>query len=249
METNNFFCFKRASLLLKRTLYLSKKSYIIWMCIYLGMILLINLLSINNNNFDSTGLLISSVIFMFMYGMNFTTGMNKAIHKPSRAFSYLTLPVSNFERLLVTWLVSSLIFAVLNALLIYFSIVLSAYLYYLRTDVTVNYVDILDVLKLSLYYMVFQTAYLFGSIFFKKAQFLKTSLSLIVLFTLIIISMILLYKYTIHDFWHGEISSGQHFDLAYPGIFRMQFISIITYYITPILLLIATYFRIKEKEI
>ena len=249
METNNFFCSKRASLLLNRTLYLSKKSIIIWLCVYVGMVLLINLFSINNEGFNATTLITSSFIYMFMYGMNFTAGMNRIFHKPTKAFSFLTLPVSNFEKLIVIWLVSSLFYSAFCAVLIYSVIELSAFLYNYFAGTPMYYLEITDVLKMSLYYMVFHSAYLFGSIFFKKAQFLKTSLSLIVLFTIIIIAYYLSYRLIIHDIWRGEISSVKDFYIVYPGIFNIRFISIITYYITPILLLIATYFRIKEKEI
>ena len=249
METNNFFCSKRASLLLNRTLYLSKKSIIIWLCVYVGMVLLINLFSINNEGFNATTLITSSFIYMFMYGMNFTAGMNRIFHKPTKAFSFLTLPVSNFEKLIVVWLVSSLFYSAFCAFLIYSVIELSAFSYNYFAGTPMFYLDITDILKMSLYYMVFHSAYLFGSIFFKKAQFLKTSLSLIVLFTIIIIALLLSYKFVIHDIWRSEIKFLQKFDIVYPRISNIHFISIITYYVTPILLLIATYFRIKEKEI
>ena len=216
METNNFFCFKRASLLLKRTLYLSKKSIIIWLCVYVGMVLLINLFSINNENFNSSSLITSSFIYMFIYGMNYTIGMNKAIHKPSRAFSYLTLPVSNFERLLVVWLVSSLFYAVFCAVFIYSGVELSAYIYYFFAGAPMFYLDFTDVLKMSIYYMIFQSAYLYGSIFFKKAQFFLTSLSLITLFAIVISLTLLSYKLFLHDIWHGDLGSVQHFNLSYP---------------------------------
>ena len=187
METNNFFCSKRASLLLNRTLYLSKKSIIIWLCVYFGMVLLIDLSSINNGNSNSSTLITSSFIYMFIYGMNITIGMNKAIHKPSRAFSFLTLPVSNFERLLVVWLVSSLFYTVFCAVLIYIGVELSAYIYYFFAGAPMFYLSITDILTMSLYYMVFQSAYLYGSVFFKKAQFFITSLSLIIVFTIVIL--------------------------------------------------------------
>jgi len=165
------------------------------------------------------------------------------------AFSFLTLPVSHFERLIVTWFVSSLFYTIFFTFIIYYVVELSAYSTYIFANTPMYYPALSDILKLSLYYMVFQTAYFFGSIFFKKTQFIKTSLALIILFTIVIFIMIFSYKLVIQDLWIGGIKHLPNFNFTNPKIFQFKFIDIITFYVTPWALLTATYFRIKEKQI
>jgi hypothetical protein len=249
MKTNNFFCFKRAILLLKRILFIHKKSLIIGVSVYLGISLLLTLIFINEGHFNPQSIKYSSFIFMFIFGFVFTNSINKEIHKPSKAFSFLTLPVSHFERLLVTWLVSSLLYTAIYTFIIYYVIELSSYYTYLYANTKVYTPAFSGILKLSLYYMVFQAAYFFGSIFFKKGQFIKTSLSIIILCTVIIFLMVLIYETIIQDIWIGGIDYLPGSDMIYPDILKHGFINIITFYVTPIALLTATYFRIKEKQI
>ncbi|HNW97386.1 MAG TPA: hypothetical protein PKK00_03110 [Bacteroidales bacterium] len=204
---------------------------------------------INTGYFNEFSIMYSSYIFMFIWGFNFLNNINKEIHKPSKAFSFLTLPTSHFERTLVTWLVSSLFYTVIYTIIIYYVIDLSAYFTYQFSNATEYTPVFKDVLKFSLYYMVFHTAYFFGSIFFKRNQFIKTSLCIIILFTIVIFAIILSDKLIIFNIWNGGTEHLPNFRIITPDIFRFEFIDIITFYFSPVALLTATYFRINEKQI
>jgi hypothetical protein len=249
MKTNNFFDLKRALLLLKRIMFINKKSIILGLSIYLGIAVLYTLLFIYQAYFNNFTIIYSSFIFMFIWGLIFTIHINKEIYKPASASLFLTLPASHFERLLLTWLVSSVLYTAVFTLIIYFVVYLSAFLTTLTSNAP-EYIPVFsDILKISLYYFVIQTVYFFGSIFFKKGHFIKTSLAIIILITAVVLLMVLVYNLVIGNIWSGGIGYLPGTSEVHPDIFKFGFINIITFYVTPLLLLTATYFRIKEKQI
>ena len=250
MKTNNFFNIKRTLLLIKRMMFVNKKTFFIGFGIYFGIMLIFFLLSLLNDSFiNPASIKSTSFNFMFIWGLIITSMIFREIHKSVKAFSYLTLPVTHFERFLSTWLIISLSYTLVFTFIIYLVMALGCYIGNLSPENNFISPDLSDIVKSSLYYMIIQTVFLYGSVFFKKSQWIKTVLSLIIFIAIIIVGMVFIYRYEISDVWHGGIGQLQNFDKIFLDIYKFNFISLITFYIMPLALLTATYFRIKEKEI
>ena len=189
--------------------------------------------------------IISSIFFMFIFGGIFTSFSFNNIHKSQHSFSFLTLPASSFEKFFVSWLLSSVIYIILFVLLSMLAIALTNGIAYLTIGSTFDFPDMSYFTNAAKYYMLVNLIYLYGSAHFKKAQFILTSVFIGAFTVFLILSSFFLFKYSITDI---EVRELINLDIS---IFIMNSLvfKIMIGGVLPCLLLVATYFRLKEKEV
>src|SRR5579872_6599748 len=109
----------------------------------------------------------------------------KDCHHPQKAYLYLMLPCSNFERFLSKWLLTSIGYAIILlavyylCLLLHFVMLLS----WVNFGVFHYHIYLMDIFQISLWisiakYIILQSVILLGAMTFKKYALIKTALVL-----------------------------------------------------------------------
>ncbi|MEI7594750.1 MAG: hypothetical protein WCK02_03305 [Bacteroidota bacterium] len=212
---------------------------------YVGMLLLILTLAFLNKNYNQMMAITSSIFFMFIFGGIFTSFSFNNIHKSQHSFSFLTLPASSFEKFFVSWLLSSVIYIILFVLLSMLAIAMTNGIAYFTIGSKFDFPDMSYFISAAKYYMLINLIYLYGSAHFKKAQFILTSVFLGAFTVFLILASFFLFKYSITDI---DVRETINFDVSV-FIFNSILFKIVLGVILPCSLLVATYFRLKEKEV
>jgi hypothetical protein len=249
MELN----FKRVIGLIVRDYAENSKSFRTTVLAIIGIFVFIKSISSLGAQVVNFGGMVSSLyVAMFIGGFIYTASIFKEIHHSPRAYRFLTLPASNFEKFLYGWMLTSPLFIVVSFIIINVIALLVGIVLYMFGKEIGNF----DIIanngfgKVSLTYIFSQPIFLVGATYFKKNQFFKTILSVIVILTGIgIVSS--LYGYLLFGsldmneaFMHSNFDFVSRFKFNFNGQpFHWTF-----YLLGPICLLIA-YFRLKETEI
>ena len=242
MKKNDLFDTNRFLITLKAESNRLKKSVLVNLVATVGILFIISLLvsgisniMLNFNTFFYIGLYIGSFI---VAGMAFPD-----FRKKESTIRYLTLPASVFEKQ-----VSQMLIVFVGYILFY---VIAFYLYWiliwgwrhiLGLDTTFfNIFDDPDLTKHFITIWFWQSVFFLGSVWFSKSPIIKTVLiifsviAFLSLLDLFVITKIFFDNYTAH---HGFIHSN----------FNIEFNSYLYYFLIP-LFWVATYFKIKEKQI
>ncbi len=195
-------------------------------------------------------------IFMIVGGAIFTTGIFSNLGDKRKAISYLMLPASNFEKLLVSWLYSFVVFQVIYMVgffLVDFIILsfgkagaskLSAF--HFDSDFRFK--------TLFLSYAWVHSMAFFGAIFFKKMHFIKTAFTVFI-FALI---LVLLNKFSIDIMIGPSVETGEPFGslTIYEGtktyfMKKSELVWLVPYLTggVALLLWVGAYFKLKETEV
>jgi len=245
---NDIFDFSRFGKLLKSDLFLKKSSIIIIAITIIGVLLFFNLIIPNNIitvDYHPTGFL----LLLFIGGIWISSRSFRHLHDKSSSYFYLTLSCSNFEKFLAKLVLSSIIYAV-SVLAIY------VFFYWLLALVSwvffhQGYFIVTPFLattwKMIWLYMIIQSMFLLGSIYFKRLPLVKTILAIacigIVVFLLItIFAEIFLSGVSVNVlFWVPHIVNAHHVALR---IFHFVFWVLFAPFCW-----MVTYFRLKEIEV
>jgi hypothetical protein len=192
MRISNSFNRKRFFLLLKKDFYTQYKTYLIALGAIFGILLIVNICSITS--FDQWNFnLVFYPLTLFIGGFIFTSlSFQELAHEQSR-ISYLTLPASNLEKFISRLITTSIGYVVVS-LVLYF--LFSAFAFAMN-KVIFGYAHPIfnpshPVIGLCiLIYLVTQSIFLFGAIYFRGNTFIKTTLSLFILATMYWIFIIL----------------------------------------------------------
>lgn len=180
---------------------------------------------------------------LYIGGFMITNQALNEMHDHRKAFSYLTLPCSNFERFLSKFLLTTIIFAIALLAVFYFFSVLSVVTngLFFHRDVAV-----FDLASMGLWidigkYIILQSIFLLGAAYFQKHSVTKTTLALGCLF---IVLAILLFLFS----WITCPSCSQSglFELISKSFNGLYFV--LWMVVAPICWFI-TYVRIAESEI
>lgn len=191
METNSFFNINRLKLLVLRDFGINYKTMLIATAAVGGFLMFIGTLTIifgekSMNQQNILGMVMPTLIIM---GLISTSMVFSELHSPHKGYIYLTLPASAFEKLIAAWLVSSVFYVIFSMALLLFLNVYYILIALLFSSQSVELVNIFspEVLKPLGVYMVVQSGFLLGAIYFRKVNFLKTILAFFVLNVLIAI--------------------------------------------------------------
>ena len=200
------------------------------------------------------------ILFILGAGSQFNSGLFAEYGEKRRSIMALTLPASHFEKFLVAWLYSLPIFLVV--FLGVFYLVDAAVVYGgAQPGQTPQLLDIKvfanfrEAGSIFLYYAVLSGAWLWGSIFFEKGQFIKTTfavfLGLGLLWLLNYQALKLLVSPNLAPmppfFRQVLTEGGQSFALSLPNA-QTAWLALLPLALAALLWL-AAYFRVTEKQL
>lgn len=177
----------------------------------------------------------------------FTSKIFDELHNPQKGYAYLTLPVSTAEKLWGSWILSAPVFTLLYSvvcIVIYFLACIVAG----RMDAFHKIFDLNNIEGLATF-IVIQSIFFLGAVYFKKNNFMKTMATLIIFWlALAVYVRLLTYPFGLnHTHIYGNINAE---DLDKFRDFMTLWVRDIGFYglLAPFMILV-TYFRLKERQI
>lgn len=254
MDTNSFFNINRLKYFLIRQISINYKTWLIAAGSVAGFLMFIGTWNIffDHHAIDSGYILGIVLPVFFITGLIYTSLIFSELNSTHRAYLYFSIPASAFEKLLSAWLLSSIMYVLFGIILIYivnFYYILVAGVFTSKTVELVNLFN-LDVLKTFGTYMVIQSIFFLGAIYFRRVNFLKTLLAGFVFMVIISIYSGLLLKLL---FGSTSLES-KNFVGGVNIAFTAEFVIIpIAKYlfwlaIAPFFLIVS-YFRLKERQV
>jgi len=236
--------------MLKYNIRMYGKSYLTFYGAAFGIMIFVFLNNIifmrfiSPNSFSST---FTNLIFftsMVVPSINFRELRNKTL-----ATNYLTIPASIFEKFLSSFVIT-LFGGFLAAILVFVLSNILAIAFGVLFQVKVEFFDFWkwDILKQSLIlYLVFHTLFFFGSTAFKKNPIVQTFLWSVISFIVIIIA----FFYIITKIFQTNSLNFNflYFDEIQATLDIIRIIGIIVFSLVIFLLWLASYFKIKEKQV
>lgn len=185
-------------------------------------------------------------VFIFPAAILLSSSWFTFLSKKAPETGNLLLPVSAFERILVSFIINVIIFSI-----IYFGIVLSVELILFQDFTILHYLTHFSKYW-SFYSALFfiQSLFLFGSLIFKKAAIIKTGFSLFIFYIFIQLIYTLLMNLVFKDIpnlKYGDVIFGGNYQIGNPAYINTIFNYLV--YLGFPLIWIASYFKIKEKQV
>lgn len=251
MNTTNHFDFQRFWLLLKVEFQKNKKGFWITLGIIYGLAILGIIVSVIFGGGNTSEDHASGYGFILMTGGFILTSLSMSdLSHPLRRYSYLTLPVSNLERFLSTWVLTSFGWIVAFTLTYVVFVTSTHALIHVLVQKTLFepfYLFSSEVWNTLKTYMVFQGVFLVGAAHFRSYVIPKTMLVLLgFAFVCGIIGYLILADLFPFDMEFQTEPFNYEQLTAYTA--WMYFLQVVSYVLAP-LCWIVTYFSIKEQEV
>jgi len=254
METNSFFDINRLKLLVMRDLGINYKTTLIAAAAITGFLMFIGTMTIvfGNNPMDVQSILGMILPTLIIAGFISTSVVFSELNSPHRGYLFLTLPASALEKLISAWLATSVFHVIFSLVLL---LILNIYYILIATAFTSQSIPLInlfsvEVLKPFGIYMVIQSAFLLGAIYFRKVNFLKTLLVFFVFNVVIAIYIGVLGKILFghlgidsHDF-NGSFEIKATFENQIVPASKFVF----WFALAPFFLTVS-YFRLKERQV
>ncbi|MDB5090569.1 MAG: hypothetical protein JWR09_4563 [Mucilaginibacter sp.] len=255
---NNTFNAKRFGLLFIKQLTEHYKTYLMGLAVLIGVMLvgggfLVYLMPEPINLGTQTVLF---VCIYFLAGTIFTSTIFADVSDRKKAIAYLTLPASNFEKFIVGWVFSYVIFSLVYTGSFYLILMLLLNLkHWPNQHVEVFNVFVEPAPMLFVVFSFLHGVALWGAIFFEKLHFIKTAfcffISIIVL-TLINTSFIeALINHEIRPatpFSNIELIDNNR-NVAITGMRENDTLVVCILFIVALIFWTAAYYRLKEKQV
>lgn len=178
---NNNFSIHRIALLLRRQAFMSSNTLIVAAGLAAFLLIVLLLTGYNSNEAINDQVFYGITLPMVILGgFIFSSLIFNELQNREKAVFFLSLPATSLEKLVAGWLVSSPIFIVLIYVLLMVVNILSGTLLSLFPGKEFVFIDpfyppLLNSLGI---YMVLQTIFLLGALYFKKNNFFKTVLAI-----------------------------------------------------------------------
>lgn len=250
--SKNFNLTRFNNLIIRHLVY-NLKSIILFFSVYgIIMFILFFLKSLYNKeiNYDSQ---FSTFFFWYvLIGLYFASKSFSETHNLERAYQYLTLPVSNFEKLLSLLLYS--IFLYLTSGIVLFLIIgFLANIFAANIgNFAFNFLDIEPIKFIKIFYdnLLPFSIFIAGSITFRKHSFLKTVLSILIYLLILVVITTLIYKISLRSYNFKVFLNDNNFNFYFLDFqHRYKFVSNLLSLMFTFLIWLFTYFKLKEKEI
>jgi hypothetical protein len=192
--------------------------------------------------------------FFFLGGYIFTSNIFSELRSPGKGYLFLTLPASALEKLFVSWLITSVGYIILAMVVMF---VINLFLMAIAAFFTVGSVPLFNlfapgILKMFAIYAVTQSVFMLGAIYFTRANFLKTLLSLFLISFVLTIYNVLVARFVIfHNFNAFNIQS-MDFSQTHEDFFHhtfVPFMKILFWGCMAPFFLVVSYFRLKERQV
>jgi hypothetical protein len=255
---NNMFNAKRFGLLFIKQLTEHYKTYLMGLTVLLGVMLvggsfLVYLIPAPIDLGMQT-VLFSSIYFLA--GTIFTSTIFTDVSDKKKAIGYLTLPASHFEKLIIGWLFSYLIFSLIYAGCFYLILMLLLSLKHWpnqHTEVFNIFAQPAPLLFLA--FTLLHSIAFWGAVFFEKLHFIKTAFC----FFIAIVLLTLLNTWFIETLIGREVRPATPFsNIVFFENNRNVFVGtmhqndpLIMYVLIIVALVfwVAAYYRLKEKQV
>lgn len=185
----NQFSFTRFQLVLKRYVVLNQRTWLVGFLCVAGFLLLIAVLPTISNMFsvDQPGFIAIREFTISLYsfgGLILTSMIFNEVHSSTKAFQFLTLPSTTFEKISAAWFTSTIVYTVVSMISIVALSILIEVIKGINTGVWSPFHIFnpftSDVISAFLDYLFYQSIFLLGAVYFKKNNFIKTLLVIIV---------------------------------------------------------------------
>lgn len=257
---NELFSFRRfARLFVKHSaehyrIYLMSVGVLAGVLILSGVFVFIVAPDANDVGFQ-TG---SYAILMFVAGGIFASTIFTDYGEKDKAIPALTLPATTFEKFLVGWLYSYPIFLIVYTAVFYLAVLGLVSVRHWTAGQQYSFFSVGQV-ELRIFWVLFTEIHsiaLFGAIFFRKLQFIKTGFTFFVSLIVVLLGNSLFLKiitgaqaeklsfpFTHFNFYKGEryYSIGIGHDVSVYILWLMIAVAVLGW--------IATYYRLKEKQV
>jgi hypothetical protein len=253
MNENTFFNIERLRFLLLRQLRFNTQTLLVGFGAVVGLIVFILSMSLvfGSDTLSSKGFFHLTMPFLFIGGYIFTSTIFSELRTPDRSYLYLTLPASTFEKLIVSWFITSVLYIIVSLVVMYVINILLMIVAVAFTTKVVPLFNLFETSSLRQYgiYIVTQSVFFLGAIYFRRTNFLKTLLSIfllqviILIYTSLVARMIVFHNLQSMNFGNlfiGKDFTGETITLVAKILFW--------YCMTPFFLLVS-YFRLKERQV
>lgn len=257
---NNFFSLRRFGWLFLKHTREHIRTYLMSLFVLLGVLVLAGFFFFfvlpepPDTGFQEA----SYAIMLFLAGTIFTSTVFQDFGDRTRAIPALTLPASGFEKFLVGWLYSYVIFILVYTGVFYLA--LSGLVAAKNSDTGKHFPLFSpwepDIILAFVFFSVLHAVALFGSAFFRKLHFIKTGfIFFIVLVVTVVSNSIFLKAITGLPIVKMAIPFGfAHFfinekDYSVGVMGRGPLIDMGTLMLAAVLLWVAAYFKLKEKQV
>ena len=228
-----------------RQLSLFRQGWMIAAAAVFGLFLVISVVTAYFNPSELRGLRGLYHTGLTIGGLIFTSQMFQELHAANRSYAFLTLPVSTLEKLVGSWLLSAPLF-ILGYTVVTFAIYLLSALVAGRPEVAFNYFGY-EYWKTVGNYLVIQTIFLWGACYFRKMNFLKT------LLVIVVVPIIVgLYGGLLGWMLFGGETNIQINDTTFNSIFGGYFPAIMKFLYYGVFgpyMLVTTYFTLRERQV
>jgi hypothetical protein len=252
LDPTNSFSFTRLVQVIKRTYTLNKRTWGTGALVIIGALLLFWFFPVLFgrqpwHQFISGNLIQPALFFYTAAGLFLTSAVFYELHSPDTAFLTLTLPATSFEKIASAWLITSILFTLVSAL-IYIALVVILHgfsMVYIGADVPFSLYQLKtsEVGQTIMSYFGYQSIFLLGAIIFKKNNFLKTLLAMVVFmigaFIITGFLFLIIGGETLAGSYTVQFSANALFNTLYP---------IINLLIVVVILSIS-YIRLKNKQV
>jgi hypothetical protein len=257
---NNFFSMKRFSRLFVKQTTEHYRTYLMSAAVLAGVMLL-------GGSFiffvipepPDTGMQTAMfVILMLIAGTIFTSTVFNNFGDKSQSIASITLPATAFEKFLTGWLYSFIIFMLVYSCLFYG--VLAGLGHTKHWGANQHFIMLSfrrnDIFMLMVMYSILHSISIFGAIFFKKLQFIKTGFVFFIGYSFIMVLNTLFLKSITglnvaklalpYAYLNFDVRN-KYYSLAPKGLVSENVIFILM--VIAVLIWIAAYFRLKEKQV
>lgn len=186
----NIISFKRLYFFIETEILENYKSYFINLAALNLFFFLIMWLKFSEKGFSYETYLHLFPFFYFLMGLIFTSRIFTKANSKFLNHDFLMLPVSNFEKFFGLLLMSTIVYTI--AYFSIFSLTTALITLYFHVSAKLS-ADIfnpfsMEVLNIFSSYLVIHCVFFFGAVFFKKSNFVKTIISMVLFFILLMIS-------------------------------------------------------------
>lgn len=240
----NSFDINRLVNFIKRQLILNISSFWIALGAIVGILLIISLLVAYFEPMNIYNLPALYMVVFFISGYIFTSVIFSEMNTPQKSFSFLTIPVSNLEKIIGSWIITSPLFIITYIILMYIIFAISATMAGMPHAVA-NLLTHDIFVSLGIF-MVVQTVFFLGACTFKGNNFLKTLFSLFILANVLGIYTGIL-GWTVIGFNNSFEPSYEFQDWA--TSFAETVFPILFWYVLGPFMVVVSYFKLKERQV
>lgn len=186
----NIMNFRRLYFFMETEILENLKSYIINLAGVNLFFFLIFWLKFSEKGFSYETYLNLFPFFYFLMGLIFTSRIFTKVNSKFLNHDFLMLPVSNFEKFLGLLLMSTIVYTIAYFLFFTFTTIIVALFFHISGKLTMEVFNpfSIEVLNIFSSYIVIHCVFFFGAVLFKKSNFVKTIISMILFLILLMLS-------------------------------------------------------------